>query len=540
MTTPDDTTEKPTLISPLGVAIAFFAALGLFAVVYGTVYSLGHRVGRWQKDVQLLWPYAVLLDAALAGYRRLAGILAVLIAIGGGLLFALYAVDAGFHEGPAFKNFGNIVVLHLCLLIVGIVEAVRSAPAVRRTARRALIATTSTVALWVSAGAWMYNRYAAAARHQADEQIMARLTWTTESNLRILTRAARCLEQARGVDGSGRYPRTATTFTKALVSRSGDCGFELTHVDSSGGALTADVSSHARLRYVPPSTSVADTRHAVGYTFAVNAMWTSNDYVITNAPGSRSYLIDTAGAIHVTAEHRPATVDDPLVPHCGSLDRTIECHDFVPRQRWGVTEHIPTGAFAPIQDSVRVGDTASVAIRFEPVDSLDAVRAIEISWGEHNESTHVVVPAAQGYAKSHQPLTFPLPHVFTEKGLHVVRAVLTTRDGWKHDFIDSVAVHDSVPRVSAIGIDASGRLVPGDVHAQARQALANIGAALQERHWRTGRITYCTVFLRHLDDWGAVGTEYMLFFRPYPPFHGFVERKDLKQGALVQFNCRGN
>ena len=540
MTTPDNSSEQPALISPLGLAIAFFAALGLFAVAYGSVYSLGTRGGRWQKDVQLLWPYAVLLDAALASYRRLAGILAVLIAIGGGLLFSLYALDAGFHEGPAFRNFGDIVVLHVCLLIVGIAEAVRSAPQIVRTGRRVLVALTTTAALWLSAGAWMYNRYSALALHRAGEQLMARMEWTTKSNLRLLTRVAACIEQARGVDGSGSYPRTAAEFTKALAARAGDCGFELAHIDSAGGALTADVSPHARLRYVPPRAGVSDRRHAVGYTVAVNAEWRSADFVITNAPGSRSYLLDSAGAIHVTAEHRAATVDDALVAHCGSLDRSIECYEFVPRQRWGLTRNTPEGAFVPVKDSVRIGDTADIAIRFVPVDSLDAVRSVAIAWGEHNESTHVAVPLAQGYAGFHQPLTFPIPHVFREKGLHGLRAVLTTRDGWKHELIDSLTVSDSVPQWSAIGLDASGHLVPGGVEAQARQALANIGAALQERHWRISRITYCRVFLRRIADWGVVRGEYMRFFRPYPPLSGFIERHDLMRGALVQFNCRGS
>ena len=68
-----------------------------------------------------------------------------------------------------------------------------------------------------------------------------------------------------------------------------------------------------------------------------------------------------------------------------------------------------------------------------------------------------------------------------------------------------------------IPLDVAGNLVQGDVVAQARQVLDNIGAILQATGLTFADVVRTTVFLADINDLAALNKVYATFFvEPYP------------------------
>ena len=85
-----------------------------------------------------------------------------------------------------------------------------------------------------------------------------------------------------------------------------------------------------------------------------------------------------------------------------------------------------------------------------------------------------------------------------------------------------------------LGIDpASGKLPEGAVE-QARQALNNLGAVLGELNLTPKAVLKTTVFLKNLDDFGAVNAVYADFFGADFPARSCVEVARLPMNALVE------
>ena len=85
-----------------------------------------------------------------------------------------------------------------------------------------------------------------------------------------------------------------------------------------------------------------------------------------------------------------------------------------------------------------------------------------------------------------------------------------------------------------LGIDpTSGKLPEGAVE-QAKQALANLGAVLGELNLTPRAVLKTTVFLKNLDDFGAVNAVYADFFGADFPARSCVEVARLPMNALVE------
>jgi 2-iminobutanoate/2-iminopropanoate deaminase len=63
-----------------------------------------------------------------------------------------------------------------------------------------------------------------------------------------------------------------------------------------------------------------------------------------------------------------------------------------------------------------------------------------------------------------------------------------------------------------LGTDASGRLVPGGIQAETRQAMENIRALLQRSGSSLDRVVKCTVFIADMKEWPAMNEVYTTFF----------------------------
>ena len=65
-----------------------------------------------------------------------------------------------------------------------------------------------------------------------------------------------------------------------------------------------------------------------------------------------------------------------------------------------------------------------------------------------------------------------------------------------------------------LGTDSIGRLVPGGVRAETRQALTNIRAVLERAGSSLDRVVQCTVYLADVRERSAMNEVYVTFFPP--------------------------
>ncbi len=88
-----------------------------------------------------------------------------------------------------------------------------------------------------------------------------------------------------------------------------------------------------------------------------------------------------------------------------------------------------------------------------------------------------------------------------------------------------------------IGTDAAGRLVPGGIGPETRQAMANLRAVLERHGSSLARVVKVTVMLADIGEWAAMNAEYVAFFSgPLPARSAFATR-GLALGARVEIEC---
>ena len=85
-----------------------------------------------------------------------------------------------------------------------------------------------------------------------------------------------------------------------------------------------------------------------------------------------------------------------------------------------------------------------------------------------------------------------------------------------------------------IGIDKSGRLVPGGVKAQVTQAIANMAAVLRQGGAELSDVVKTTVFLTHMSDYGDMNEAYSEAFGGHRPARSAVAVSGLPLGAMVE------
>jgi hypothetical protein len=171
--------------------------------------------------------------------------------------------------------------------------------------------------------------------------------WMRHSNFEELTILARCVEEYRGAKrGPAAAPPASLVALQAWASHAGmsvDPG--CASLIAAGDAQTpfAGASSHDRVHYTR-APGPYDPWRAGGYSLEVEAVWSSKDEpVIPNYPGTRSFLVDVAGVVHSTSEHRRASRADPVLRPCGEFPADIgDCAPYAPRDRWSVAES-PSG-----------------------------------------------------------------------------------------------------------------------------------------------------------------------------------------------------
>ena len=88
-----------------------------------------------------------------------------------------------------------------------------------------------------------------------------------------------------------------------------------------------------------------------------------------------------------------------------------------------------------------------------------------------------------------------------------------------------------------IGLDpAIGKLVPGGVEAETRQALTNLSKILVAADSSMANALKITVYVKDIADYGLVNQVYAEFFTDDPPARAIIQG-DLPAGALVEFDA---
>ena len=85
-----------------------------------------------------------------------------------------------------------------------------------------------------------------------------------------------------------------------------------------------------------------------------------------------------------------------------------------------------------------------------------------------------------------------------------------------------------------LGLIPETGALPEGVEAQAEQALANLGAILEEAGFAKTDVVKTTVFIKDMNDFAAVNRIYAAFFGGHKPARSCVEVARLPKDGLVE------
>jgi 2-iminobutanoate/2-iminopropanoate deaminase len=104
-------------------------------------------------------------------------------------------------------------------------------------------------------------------------------------------------------------------------------------------------------------------------------------------------------------------------------------------------------------------------------------------------------------------------------------------------FSEAVRVGNMLYLSGQLGTDSTGRLVPGGIRAETRQALLNIESALERQGFTLDQVVKCTVMLADIGEWGAMNEVYLTFFRSHRPARSAFGVNGLALGARLELEC---
>ncbi len=86
----------------------------------------------------------------------------------------------------------------------------------------------------------------------------------------------------------------------------------------------------------------------------------------------------------------------------------------------------------------------------------------------------------------------------------------------------------------------SGQIVSGDIAAQTRRVLDNIGAVLRAEGLTFDDVVKTTIFLTDLGDFQTVNEVYSSYFKQSPPARSTVQVSALPKGAKIEIEAIAN
>ena len=115
--------------------------------------------------------------------------------------------------------------------------------------------------------------------------------------------------------------------------------------------------------------------------------------------------------------------------------------------------------------------------------------------------------------------------------------VAASLEAMRLPFSEAVRVGNILYLSGAVGIDATGALVPGGIEAETRQALANIRSVLEHHGSSMDRVIKCTVMLADMAEWGAMNGAYVEFFAANLPARSAFGASGLALGSRVEIEA---
>lgn len=105
-------------------------------------------------------------------------------------------------------------------------------------------------------------------------------------------------------------------------------------------------------------------------------------------------------------------------------------------------------------------------------------------------------------------------------------------------YSQAVAVGDMIYTSGMIPIiPETGELETGDIKAQARQAISNLIALLEEAGSNAESVVKTTVFIKDMNDFAAVNEVYAGFFKENCPARSCVEVARLPKDVLIEIEA---
>jgi 2-iminobutanoate/2-iminopropanoate deaminase len=104
-------------------------------------------------------------------------------------------------------------------------------------------------------------------------------------------------------------------------------------------------------------------------------------------------------------------------------------------------------------------------------------------------------------------------------------------------FSEAARVGDMLYLSGQLGTDSTGKLVPGGIGPETRQALTNIATILQRHGSSLDQVVKCTVMLADIGEWAAMNAVYLTFFRSHRPARSAFGTSGLALGARLELEC---
>ena len=104
-------------------------------------------------------------------------------------------------------------------------------------------------------------------------------------------------------------------------------------------------------------------------------------------------------------------------------------------------------------------------------------------------------------------------------------------------FSEAVRVDNLVFLSGVLGTDSTGRLVPGGIGPETRQALENVKGALERNGLSMDRVVKCTAMLADIAEWGAMNAVYTTYFPGPKPARSAFGASGLVRGGRIELEC---
>jgi 2-iminobutanoate/2-iminopropanoate deaminase len=104
-------------------------------------------------------------------------------------------------------------------------------------------------------------------------------------------------------------------------------------------------------------------------------------------------------------------------------------------------------------------------------------------------------------------------------------------------FSEAVQVGEMLYLSGQLGTDSSGRLIPGGIGPETRQALMNIADVLERHGSSLDQVVKCTVMLADIGEWGEMNKVYLTFFRSHRPARSAFGTNGLALHARIELEC---